>query len=644
MSSYRVSTARIRSNPWQTRLSVDEDHIRELAADIHQRGLLQEPLGRIVNGDGRPVQVQLLNPGSDITDYLEAGGWYVQLAFGHSRRLALELIAEEDEAFAIMPVAIRELSDEDMAAAAWAENAQRKDLSPMEEAHAIRRRMKDFGWTQAEVAEHLGLARSTVANKVRLLELPEQIREPLEHGEISERVATALLPLAGLPEAVIKRMEELPSYNSRRLDALLEGAKGGRSSDHVRESVGWSIAAVTEDLEKAGWPLTNRFHFDNMRKERCSDCDLCLRRGTKQLCGDPDCFELKAQAWYDQEMAKATAITDLPAMPRDEWPTKQYSTEKEQQWLRQIVANGCEHLHVCQSRGKVPAGDLFPEAEDLDAKIVCWRANTYHCKCLKALERASEEVQAMMAQEKELKRQYRERLLQPATSALANAIMTQELGAWRLVMGEIRHQMRGKGLDWSLEQIAQKIASSILDNRAPYRDPWKDLAKSAMTFEKLFNAADLTAPWDDETRELSQWKNRVERADDWVFDCRQEQPELPAVRGNLKNLQELENQGEKLRAIFGDEVSLEGGMAKVFKAKAILTQILSVLEDGRLSEEDFELAGLLAWRWSGGSDFGDLVAQASAHVLRYTLAFCDPQGAKRQILEGRLRELQIDHN
>ena len=127
--------------------------IAELAADIYARGLLQPPVGRQV--DGR-----------------------VQLAFGHRRLRAYRHIRTQIDAmgWSAMPVNVQTLTDEQMALAAWSENAQRKDITAIEEAQAIKRMMDVFGWSQGDMGSKLGVDRSTVANKLRLLRLPEEVQ------------------------------------------------------------------------------------------------------------------------------------------------------------------------------------------------------------------------------------------------------------------------------------------------------------------------------------------------------------------------------------------------------------------------------------------------------------------------------------
>ncbi|MBR3006440.1 MAG: ParB/RepB/Spo0J family partition protein, partial [Erysipelotrichaceae bacterium] len=86
-----------------------------------------------------------------------------------------------------------ESSDEESANLALIENLQREDLNAIEQAMAMRRIMSSEGLTQNELAKRLGYRQSTVANKLRLLKLPEYIKQAISHGTITERHARALL-------------------------------------------------------------------------------------------------------------------------------------------------------------------------------------------------------------------------------------------------------------------------------------------------------------------------------------------------------------------------------------------------------------------------------------------------------------------
>ena len=159
----RIKLNKIIPNKNQPRLDFYDDSIKGLAESIKQNGLLQ-PITVRKNGDKfeliageRRYRASLLNGASDI------------------------------EAI------IMESTDDESANLALVENLQREDLNAIEQAMAMRRIMNAEGLTQNELAQRLGYRQSTVANKLRLLKLPEYIKQAISHGTITERHARALL-------------------------------------------------------------------------------------------------------------------------------------------------------------------------------------------------------------------------------------------------------------------------------------------------------------------------------------------------------------------------------------------------------------------------------------------------------------------
>lgn len=170
---------RIEANPWQPRAEQDAAKTTSIAASVRanreadpndpQRGLLQVPLAR-----PHPAKP----------------GW-VQLQFGHTRQAALRSLGDDD-----MPLVIRAATDRQMADRAAQENIERKDLSAIEIAHAIKRYIADFGVTQAEAGKVYGYSsQSSVSNLLRLLDLPEAVQQYVRAGELPERHARELVTL-----------------------------------------------------------------------------------------------------------------------------------------------------------------------------------------------------------------------------------------------------------------------------------------------------------------------------------------------------------------------------------------------------------------------------------------------------------------
>ena len=156
----------IEPSPFQARTAFDETEIAALAVSILQNGLLQ------------PISVR------------KTGYHKYQLVAGE-RRLRAARIAGLRE----VPCLVAQVGEEDSALLALMENLQRRDLDCWEEAQAIARLISRYGLSQEEAARRLGRAQPTVANKLRLLRLPEDVRALLRENGLTERHARALLRL-----------------------------------------------------------------------------------------------------------------------------------------------------------------------------------------------------------------------------------------------------------------------------------------------------------------------------------------------------------------------------------------------------------------------------------------------------------------
>ena len=243
MQVYDIPLSAIADNPWQTRLDYDPERLEALAADIRAHGLLQAPVGRLASGStAEPISLDGAAQ-SEVADLI-AGGAFVELACGHRRLRAVKLLL-----IALgntMPVSIRDLSDDDMARLAWAENAQRNDITPWEQAQALDRRCRDLGWTHQQCAERLGLARPTVSGKIRLMRLPAQAKAAFADGSITERQAQALL--SAYEDDCDPEILELALAGHNNPDKLLDYAIGGMSADEIsqrwRGEIQWRVEGM----------------------------------------------------------------------------------------------------------------------------------------------------------------------------------------------------------------------------------------------------------------------------------------------------------------------------------------------------------------------------------------------------------------
>jgi ParB family chromosome partitioning protein len=162
-----VDTDLLRPNKFQPRTQMDDERIEDLSRSIRTNGIIQ------------PIVVRRADRGFEIV----AG----ERRWRAAQRAGLLKV----------PVVVRDIPDDQLLAVALIENIQREDLNPIEEAQAYRRLSDDFNLTQEEIAEAVGKDRSSIANHVRLLRLPQEVRANLASGALSMGHARALL---GIPD------------------------------------------------------------------------------------------------------------------------------------------------------------------------------------------------------------------------------------------------------------------------------------------------------------------------------------------------------------------------------------------------------------------------------------------------------------
>jgi ParB family chromosome partitioning protein len=210
----------IAPNPKQPRKAFDDKALRELSASLAQTGVLQ------------PVVVRRLGDG-------------YQLVVGERRWRAAKLAG-----LTRIPAVIREASDAQSLELALVENLLREDLNPMEEAEAYQRLLAEFGWTQEELAQRVQRDRSSIANCLRLLKLPDLIQADLRANRLTMGHARALLSLAS-PAEQLKLREEILAH-SWSVRATEEGVQAKRAKPprrQLRRSP--ELAAVEDSLRVA---------------------------------------------------------------------------------------------------------------------------------------------------------------------------------------------------------------------------------------------------------------------------------------------------------------------------------------------------------------------------------------------------------
>ena len=184
----------IRPNPYQPRKTFEEERLNDLASSIQQHGILQPIVLR------QTVQ-----------------GYYIVVG---ERRFRASKLAGLTE----VPAIIKELSDEDMMELAIIENLQREDLNAIEEAESYKKMMTDLNITQQEVARRLGKSRPYIANMLRLLQLPKNVAQMVQHGAFSSAHGRTLLTLkdaSKIKKTAKKAAQE--SWSVRYLEEYVNG-------------------------------------------------------------------------------------------------------------------------------------------------------------------------------------------------------------------------------------------------------------------------------------------------------------------------------------------------------------------------------------------------------------------------------------
>ena len=228
-----VDSDLLRPNKFQPRTNIDEGKIEELARSIRANGIIQ------------PIVVRRVDGGYEIV----AG----ERRWRAAQRAGLLKV----------PVVVRDIPEERLLAAALIENIQREDLNPIEEAHAYRRLADEYQLTQEQIADAVGKDRSSVANFLRLLRLPQEVRANLGSGALSMGHARALLALPDEASQLrVGREVVARDLSVRETEALVKKAtQPAATKDPVQKDVHTRAAE-----EKLRFVLGTRVRIDRKRK------------------------------------------------------------------------------------------------------------------------------------------------------------------------------------------------------------------------------------------------------------------------------------------------------------------------------------------------------------------------------------------
>jgi len=228
-----IAVDAIKPNPWQPRTIFDEQELEELAQSIREHGVLQ------------PVLVSQQPDGS------------YQLITGERRWRAVKKAG-----MATLPAVVKEVTPQASLELALVENIQRRDLNPLEEAHAFRQLLDEHGLTQEQLGQRIGKSRVAITNTLRLLHLPEAVRDALASGSITEGHARAILMASDEPKQ-LKVLERLLAQHlsvrdtealARRMNADAERPRAAeapqfdpdveRLEDAFRQALGTRVRVV----------------------------------------------------------------------------------------------------------------------------------------------------------------------------------------------------------------------------------------------------------------------------------------------------------------------------------------------------------------------------------------------------------------
>lgn len=676
-----IPLEQIDDNPWQTRRAYDDAYITELAADIYRNGLIQIPAGRILMKNGRYPDGLVLNSEQVAKFEVDAhllndDAVRIQLAVGHNRLRAYRLLRDQirrraealsAEALALdaslervtpeqlhrwdaMPVHVAAYDDQAMAKMAWAENEQRRDLTPLEEALAIQHAMTDFGWNQTEAGEHFGLNRATVANKLRLLKLPADVREHLHTGKISERQAGRLLPLYQLPEPALKAAaEEDPNrgWTPTSQDAV-ERALNGSSSDDIELRVQRVMERVLRPLDGKTFPLAEQVADGNpaVHQGRCPGCEMIVKRDGADFCGDKTCFEIKTESWRSHLIGLAQARNrGLKALNENKvslWQVEHFSYGNEENG-RAIAVAGCPRdnlrLYYDPDRSAGVRAGGVPEV-----RIVCAKDGK-PCYCLQAKERearADQPPDPAEIAEKEAKKRLEREIVQPAVNALIDALAGMEPEAWRVVLKKTTYGLQSDILDGEWEKVIRHVARRTISGAVPWHGH-EHLDKARVDIDDLLHPASITPQYPDAAPEdpMPDIRRRFARVNGWIDSLTKNQPTTAALRGNIENLERIQ---AELDALPNEQVE-ELFYGAVGIALTLLRELLPIcIEDAVELSRGFEHVGWLTGTPPGDINWKTHLDKASAGVLRYTLAIVCSYGdgghkVRRERLEARLRQV-----
>jgi ParB/RepB/Spo0J family partition protein len=448
----QIALADLDDNPYQRRsasISDDDPDLINLATDIASQGIIQ------------PLVVRM-HPDRDghLGEY--------QIAAGHRRRLAAHLAGLET-----VPCVVRPLTDDQMLDVVFAENYHRADINAIDRAQLMAM-LAEQGLTQQQIADRFSVSRPTVANALRLLQLPAAIQADVASGTISNRQAEALIPLATLPA---EAQQALNSYSD--LASAVEKARNGAPSDNIRSHVQGAVLQATKALPDH-WRGYNFQDLAEAVQPTCAGCSYIRTVGDEDRCTMPPCWHAKSSAWQAIEHRQIVELTGVPIFSESGGTAYDgfYSDARRLLGLPETAdsppAHQCPNLRV---RKGYSSGWSF----------MCHYGvgGLKECTCL---------AKARKATTTDGKRHLKQ-IIRDVEAALTPHLATFPLDALRLLARVYgKWEQREQVVTWDADHCIPVIVSGLIKVYQPY-EPEKHLANVRTSMEQLLAIAGRRAPW-----------------------------------------------------------------------------------------------------------------------------------------------------
>ena len=546
----------IKPNPRQPRQNFDQVTLKELAQSIEEHGVLQ-PIGVVM------------------TDESDDNGYFYAIQFGERRWRASQMAGlAEIPAVVIDPDGLG--NEADILARGLIENIQREDLSPLEVAVSYQR-LADLGWTDAQIAQKMGKSRSTVANTRRLLNLPDDHRQQVATGDLTERQAMSLLTYYQLPEQVREKLAG--DWHFKEVISCPEKL----TSDQIRDKLKSSLDRVTYELKP--FAADDVLTGGGIRHSKCTDCPFYIKAlSQKGRCTDEACYRAKRKAWQSRELQAGAEQTGLPTLDpgRDlRWnDCTDFYSYSHPPVLKHALAEKCPNLSLrCNIH---PDSGMRPKNVSKYIQYTCIHPGKSGCSCENALKAGEKEAQK---EEDAEKKRLKTLAIRTVTAALADTSLP---ALKALALYSAAHSKYDKiAASTDPAWLAELVASHLVERK--YSE-WNSVEGNRSTLSEWLTQIGLSL--DGHASAIPNLDARLERIAGWVKDLRKTAPTPEQITGNLSNLAELAIEAQQLQDTGSDDDRAQLAERKIFtgidELKTTLLALRSLVERGNIDQVEIK--------------------------------------------------------